>query len=83
MSECVCVQVLDKDESFIDELIRNYDGKIHDSKQEVRSALSDDDLLELVGTMKRLGQLPVILYICNNLVFCMIFTAGITVTLPR
>lgn len=50
----VCVvKVLDKDDSFIDELIKNYDGKIHDSKQELRSALSDDDLLELVDSMKR------------------------------
>ncbi|CAI8039119.1 Histone-lysine N-methyltransferase EZH2 [Geodia barretti] len=35
------------------ELIKNYDGKIHDSKQEARSSLSDDDLLNLVDSMKR------------------------------
>ena len=49
--------MLEKDDSFIDELIKNYDGKIHDSKQEVRSAISDEDLVELVGTMKRQGSL--------------------------
>jgi histone-lysine N-methyltransferase EZH2 len=46
-------EVLEKDDSFIDELIKNYDGKIHDSKQEARSSLSDDDLLNLVDSMKR------------------------------
>lgn len=45
--------MLDKDDSFIDELIKNYDGKIHDSKQEARSSLTDDDLVELVDSMKR------------------------------
>ena len=52
----VYVKVLDKDDSFIDELIKNYDGKIHDSKQEIRSALSDEDLLELVDSMKRYSR---------------------------
>ena len=47
--------MLDKDDSFIDELIKNYDGKIHDSKQEGRSSLSDQDLLNLVDSMKRSG----------------------------
>ena len=54
---CIVWQVLDKDDSFIDELIKNYDGKIHDSKQEARSSLSDDDLLNLVDSMKRFEDL--------------------------
>ena len=45
--------MLDKDDSFIDELIKNYDGKVHDSTQELRSSISDEDLVELVKSMKR------------------------------
>ena len=45
-------EVLDKDESFIEELIKNYDGRIHDSKQETSDSLDDDVLMELVDTMK-------------------------------
>ena len=45
-------EVLDKDESFIDELIKNYDGKIHDSNQESRSSISDGVLVDLVASMK-------------------------------
>ena len=45
-------EVLDKDESFIDELIKNYDGKIHDSNQETWSSISDGVLVDLVASMK-------------------------------
>ena len=45
--------MLDKDDSFIDELIKNYDGKVHDSAQELHSSITDKDLVELVQSMKR------------------------------
>ena len=57
--------MLDKDDSFIDELIKNYDGKIHDSKQEARSCLSDEDLLQLVDSMKRCPSVCVCVCVCT------------------
>ena len=53
-------QVLDKDDSFIDELIKNYDGKIHDSTQELPSTISDIDLVELVDSMKKYCTLYIV-----------------------
>ena len=46
-------EVLEKDESFIEELIKNYDGKIHDHNQESCETIDDDILVELVGSMTR------------------------------
>ncbi len=43
-------EVLDKDGGFIEELIKNYDGKIHDG-QETGEGISDDVLLQLVEVM--------------------------------
>lgn len=46
-------EVLEKDESFIEELIRNYDGKIHDHNQESSDVIEDDILVDLVQNMKK------------------------------
>eukprot|EP00731_Ephydatia_muelleri_P024839 Em0016g1110a len=45
-------EVLDKDGGFIEELIKNYDGKIHDGTQEDGPSIDDDVLAELVDTMR-------------------------------
>lgn len=45
-------EVLDKDGGFIEELIKNYDGKIHDGTQEDGPSVDDDLLAELVDTMR-------------------------------
>ena len=45
-------EVLEKDEAFIEELIKNYDGKIHDGQlEEGESELCDEVLVELVAAM--------------------------------
>ena len=47
-------EVLEKDGNFIEELIKNYDGKIHDhdsDKQE--ESIETDLLLDLVKTMEK------------------------------
>lgn len=45
-------EVLDKDGGFIEELIKNYDGKIHDGGCESTEDITDDTLMELVTAMK-------------------------------
>ena len=51
-------EVLDKDGSFIEELIKNYDGKIHDGQGERGEGLEDALLLKLVGAMKNVRCNP-------------------------
>ena len=51
-------EVLDKDGSFIEELIKNYDGKIHDGQGEKVDEVEDDLLLQLVGNMKNVRCNP-------------------------
>lgn len=51
-------EVLDKDGSFIEELIKNYDGKIHDGQGEGGEGLEDSLLLSLVDTMKNVRCNP-------------------------
>lgn len=50
-------QVLDKDEGFIEELIRNYDGKIHDGRDNESEGIEDDLLTDLVKNMSQ--------FVCN------------------
>lgn len=45
--------VLEKDESFIEELIKNYDGKIHDGREETEEEIEDDILVDLVKVMRK------------------------------
>lgn len=53
-------EVLDKDGSFIEELIKNYDGKIHDGEgeEEGGEGLEDSLLLKLVDAMKNVRCNP-------------------------
>lgn len=51
-------EVLDKDGSFIEELIKNYDGKIHDGQGEGGEGLDDGMLLQLVGNMRNVRCNP-------------------------
>lgn len=51
-------EVLDKDGSFIEELIKNYDGKIHDGQGEGGEGLEDSLLLKLVDSMKNVRCNP-------------------------
>jgi histone-lysine N-methyltransferase EZH2 len=51
-------EVLDKDGSFIEELIKNYDGKIHDGQGDGGEGLEDSLLLKLVETMKNVRCNP-------------------------
>lgn len=52
-------EVLDKDGSFIEELIKNYDGKIHDGEGEGgEEELEDGLLLDLVAAMKNVRCNP-------------------------
>lgn len=51
-------EVLDKDGSFIEELIKNYDGKIHDGEGEGMEGLEDSLLLKLVENMKNVRCNP-------------------------
>ena len=54
-----CTQVLDKDGGFIEELIRNYDGKIHDGRElEEGEGIEDELLVELVQVMSRFACNP-------------------------
>ena len=53
-------EVLEKDGSFIEELIKNYDGKIHDhDSDKPEENIEDDLLLELAKAMEK--------YHCNPL----------------
>ena len=51
-------EVLDKDGSFIEELIKNYDGKIHDGQGEGGEEIEDDLLIRLVGKMRHVRCNP-------------------------
>ena len=52
-------EVLDKDGGFIEELIRNYDGKIHDGRElEEGEGIEDELLVELVQVMSRFACNP-------------------------
>ena len=51
--------MLDKDGGFIEELIRNYDGKIHDGRElEEGEGIGDELLVDLVHTMGRFACNP-------------------------
>ena len=51
--------MLDKDGGFIEELIRNYDGKIHDGRElEEGEGIEDELLVELVQVMSRFACNP-------------------------
>lgn len=51
-------EVLDKDGSFIEELIKNYDGKVHDGEGEGEEELEDSLLIRLVQTMRNVRCNP-------------------------
>lgn len=48
-------EVLDQDGSFIEELIKNYEGRVHNTPEHVfdEAALTDDLLVQLVGSLKK------------------------------
>lgn len=48
-------EVLDQDGSFIEELIKNYEGRVHNTPEHVfdEAALTDDLLLQLVEALKK------------------------------
>lgn len=48
-------EVLDQDGSFIEELIKNYEGRVHNTPEHVfdEAALTDDLLLQLVDALKK------------------------------
>ncbi|XP_019861388.1 PREDICTED: histone-lysine N-methyltransferase EZH2-like [Amphimedon queenslandica] len=51
-------EVLCKEDSFIEDLIKNYDGKIHDGATETGETVEDDVLQDLVEAMKKYTVLP-------------------------
>ena len=71
-------EVLDQDGSFIEELLKNYDGKVHGDEE--NETIEDDVYVELVESVQQNFSDEIAVYEKSKLIPCLVIRFDVLMT---